>query len=138
MNGAVAEEKKFSTADAKNIKTIGDVSLGDKSAPNNGKRNMIIATSISVVVMLVAVLMIFFYTQGKPEITKINDQSTAISENTGFVNPDSMQQLEHDANNITFKLADNSTTFIAISVGLMILMLGAFVFVKIAENKEDN
>lgn len=108
----------------------------DKKLDN--RQNLLIMTLASLLIMFTAVGLIYYNIRTNPEIVHENDQTSEVTTNEGFVNPNSMQQLENDTSNITMKPAENSEIFIACGVVFMIVMAGAFVFVKVAEHKEDN
>ena len=136
-NSAVAEksaENKAAAIPAESIKSQND----KKTAKKNDKRSLLVMTAISFLVLIVAVSMIYFYIRSNPDLVHANDQATQISDNSSFVNPDSVQKLEHDTKNITMKPADNSKVFIACGVGMMAVMAGSFIFIKVKEYKEDN
>ena len=68
--------------------------MEEKKRVESGKTGLIVLVSISLLVMIVAVAMIYVYTrQFKPEALHVNDQAATVSDNAGFVNPDSPQQL---------------------------------------------
>ena len=89
-------------------------------------------------IMVLAVSLIYVYIRNNPELTHTNDQTSQVTTNDGFVNPDSLQKLEHDTMNITMKPVENSTVFIVCGVVMMVVMAGSFIFVKIKEYREDN
>ena len=133
------------TANSANItdnkSEISEMQLSDekkKETKADGKRNLLLMTLLSLLIMFSAVGLIYYFIQSDPELVHKNDQTTAVSESEGFVNPDSIQKLEHDTKNITLKPVENSTAFIICGGVFMVVMVGAFVFVKVAEHKEDN
>lgn len=133
MNATTFAEKK-----ADNSETP-EINISD----NNGKKSrkdhsLLVMTAISLLVMAVAVGLIYYFIKTDPTIIHENDQTTEVSENTGFVNPDSIQQLEHDDSNFSVKPAENSNVFIVCGAVFMVVIAGAFVYVKIAESKEDD
>ena len=111
--------------ETKNVKKKGDMN------------SLIIMTAISLLIMFLAVGMIYYFIKNDPELVHRNDQTVQVQENEGFVNPDSIQKLENDDTNITVKPVENSTAFIICGVSFMVVMAGAFIFVKVAESKDD-
>ena len=95
-------------------------------------------TAISVLILTVAVSLIYFFIKSNPDLVHANNQTAQVSQDTGFVNPNSVQQLEHDTKNITMKPVENSKVFIAFGIGMMAVMAGSFIFIKVKEYKEDN
>ena len=134
---AVADQTKET---AKTV--IAPESINEKSEKENpekkGRRILIILTSISIMIMVLAVSLIYVYIRNNPELTHTNDQTSQVTTNDGFVNPDSLQKLEHDTMNITMKPVENSTVFIVCGVVMMVVMAGSFIFVKIKEYREAN
>lgn len=105
--------------------------------------SLILLVSFSLIIMLTAVGMIYFYTRDiNPDVVHTNDQTTVsdqTSENPGgFLNPDSPQQLENDASKIAFHPLKNSEEFLIGGGALMAVICGAYLFVKISENKEKD
>jgi len=114
------------------------IKVSDDNKKGNDRSSFLIMTSISIIVMLVAVLLIYINIKNNPNVTRANEQVSQVSTNDGFVNPQSIQQLEYDDKNIIVKPVDNSNVFIICGVVMMVVMAGSFVFVKISESKEDN
>ena len=114
------------------------IKVSDDKKKGNDRSSFLIMTSISIIVMLVAVLLIYINIKNNPNVTLANEQVSQVSTNDGFVNPQSIQQLEYDDKNIIVKPVDNSNVFIICGVVMMVVMAGSFVFVKISESKEDN
>ncbi len=105
----------------------------------NGKTSFIVLIGISLVVMLTAVVMIFFYTRRfKPEVVHNNAQATAVEEHEGYVNEKSMQQLEHDASKIKVEPLKNSQAYIIGGGVFMVVIMGSYLFIKVKERKEEN
>ena len=133
MNTTALGEQKENSAEKKVI------NLPDEEKKKSGKdHSLLIMTSISLFIMLIAVGLIYYYVNINPGISRENDQTVAVSENNGFVNPDSIQKLENDTSNFTMKPADNSDIYVIFGGIFMVVMVGAFVFVKVVESKEDN
>lgn len=120
------------------IKEINMPDEKKEDSKNQGRQNLLIMTAISLVIMFIAVGMIYYNIKVNPDLVHNNDQNVQISANSGYVNHDSLQKLEHDTSNITVTPAEHSDVFVIIGVGLMVVMAGAFIFVKIMEHKEDN
>lgn len=113
--------------------------MKQKQNNKNGKIGFIVLFSISLVVMLTAIVMIFFYTrQFKPDVVHANDQTTAVEEHAGYVNERSMQQLEHDAPKIMVKPLENSQAFIIGGAIFMVVIMGSYLFVKLKDRREEN
>ena len=113
--------------------------MKQKKNSKSGKISFIVLISISLVVMLTAVIMIFFYTrQFKPDVVHVNDQTTAVEEHEGYVNEKSMQQLEHDASKIKVEPLKNSQAFIVGGGIFMVVIMGSYLFVKLKDRKEEN
>ncbi len=136
MNATTYAEKNDVKSDAREIIIANEDKKISKKSEN--RRNLLIMTGISLLVMLTAVLMIYGIIRSDPELAHRNDQISNVSENNGYVNPDSIQRLEHDASHISMKPAENSKVFIACGAGFMAVMAGAFIFVKVKETREDN
>ena len=136
-NSVVAEkaaESKTVDIPAESINSKDD----KKKTKSSDKRSMLVMTCISLLVLIVAVSMIYFVIRSNPDLVHANDQAAQVSENTGFVNPDSVQQLEHDTKNITMKPVENSKVVIGCGIGMMAAMAGSFIFIKVKEYREDN
>ncbi len=113
--------------------------MKQKSTNKSGKISFIVLISVSLVVMLTAVVMIFVYTRRfNPEVVHANDQSMAVEAHEGYVNEGSMQKLEHDASKITVEPLENSQAFIIGGGVFMVVIMGAYLFVKIKDHKEEN
>lgn len=138
MNATTYAEKKDIKSDVREINITNGDEKNSKDNKAENRRNLLIMTGISLLVMLTAVLMIYGIIRSDPELAHRNDQTSNVSENNGYVNPDSIQKLEHDASKISMKPAENSKVFIACGAGFMAVMAGAFIYVKVKENREDN
>ena len=113
--------------------------MKQKNDKKSGKTSFIVLITISLAVMLTAVIMIFVYTrQYKPDVVHANDQATAVEEDEGYVNEQSMQQLEHDASKIEVKPLDNSQAFIIGGGIFMVVIMGSYLFIKVKDHKEEN
>lgn len=113
--------------------------MKQKNDKKSGKTSFIVLITISLAVMLTAVIMIFVYTrQYKPDVVHANDQATAVEEHEGYVNEQSMQQLEHDASKIEVKPLDNSQAFIIGGGIFMVVIMGSYLFIKVKDHKEEN
>lgn len=134
MNSSTALKRIEDNSEGREIK-MPDEKVNDKQL--EGSHSLLIMTLISLIVMFTAVGMIYYYTKFDPEIVHKNDQTTEVSENKAYVNPESIQQLENDTSNITMKPVENSTPFIICGGVFMLVMAGAFIYVKVAESKED-
>ena len=89
LNTTALGEQKENSAEKKVI------NLPDEEKKKSGKdHSLLIMTSISLFIMLIAVGLIYYYVNINPGISRENDQTVAVSENNGFVNPDSIQKLE--------------------------------------------
>ena len=135
MNSAAIAKNKEPVS---NVIEIADQTEKKSKKKSDDKRSLIIMTLISLLVMSIAVSSIYFVIKSNPELVHQNDQTTQVAENDGFVNPNSIQQLEHDTSNITLKPAESSNVFIVTSVVLMAVMAGSFLFIKVKERKEDD
>lgn len=135
MNNSTAAKKYDNTSEIREIKMPDDKKKEKKSG---SKSSLLIMTAISLLVMFTAVGLIYYYIKTDPNLVHRNNQTVQVQENNGFVNPNSIQQLENDTSKISMKPTENSTIFIGCGVGLMVIIFGAFVYVKISENKEDN
>lgn len=113
--------------------------MQDNEKQKGGISKMFMALMfLSVLVMTVAVSMIYEYTRQRPEILQNNAQSTAVSENVGYVNTQSPQMLENDASNIRVTPLQTSPVFL-VGIGVfMLIMVISFIFVKVVEYKEEN
>ena len=134
MNNATATKKLDNSSEVREI----NMPNTEKKKKTSNSRSLLIMTSISLLVMIVAVALIYYNIKSDPDLVHNNDQTSQVQENDGFVNPNSIQQLENDTSKISMKAAENSTVFIGCGVGLMVIIFGAFVYVKISENKEHN
>ena len=134
MNNATATKKLDNSSEVREI----NMPNTEKKKKTSNSRSLLIMTSISLLVMIVAVALIYYNIKSDPDLVHNNDQTSQVQENDGFVNPNSIQQLENDASKISMKPAENSTIFIGCGVGLMVIIFGAFVYVKISESKEEN
>ena len=137
MNSTAAVQNVNKDKEIKDI-NIHDVNVKDEGKDLHGRQNLLIMTLFSLLVMLIAVGLIYYYVKVDPGIVHENDQSTAAAENSAFINPDSLQQLENDTSKITMKPVENSTPFIICGGVFMVIIAGAFIYVKVAESKEDN
>lgn len=120
---------------------IVEINLPDedkKEKKSDSKHSLLIMTAISLLVMIVAVSLIYYFIKTDPTLVHNNDQTSQVSENDSYVNPNSIQNLEHDDSHFTMKPAENSQIFIVCGAAFMVVMVGAFIFVKVAEHKEDN
>lgn len=120
---------------------IVEINLPDedkKEKKSDSKHSLFIMTAISLLVMIVAVSLIYYFIKTDPTLVHNNDQTSQVSENDSYVNPNSIQKLEHDDSHFTMKPAENSQIFIVCGAAFMVVMVGAFIFVKVAEHKEDN
>lgn len=135
MNNATATKKLDNRSEVREI-NMPDTE-NKKKKPSNS-RSLIIMTSISLLVMIVAVALIYYNIKLDPILVHNNDQTSQVQENDGFVNPNSIQQLENDTSKISMEPAEHSTVSIGCGVGLMVIIFGAFVYVKISESKDDN
>ncbi len=120
---------------------IVEINLPDedkKEKKSDSKHSLLIMTAISLLVMIVAVSLIYYFIKTDPTLVHNNDQTSQVSENDSYVNPNSIQKLEHDDSHFTMKPAENSQIFIVCGAAFMVVMVGAFIFVKVAEHKEDN
>jgi hypothetical protein len=136
-SSAVANNKtdsKIATISSESIKVKDDI----KEQKSSNRRSLIVMTAISVLILTVAVSLIYFFIKSNPDLVHANNQTAQVSQDTGFVNPNSVQQLEHDTKNITMKPVENSKVFIAFGIGMMAVMAGSFIFIKVKEYKEDN
>ena len=95
-------------------------------------------TAVSLLIMFTAVGLIYYFIKTDPDIIHANDQTSEVSENPGYVNPNSIQKLEHDDSNISVKPAENSDVFIICGAAFMVVIVGAFIYAKVAESKEDD
>ena len=134
MNNATATKKIDNSSEVREI----NMPNTEKKKKTSNSRSLLIMTSISLLVMIVAVALIYYNIKSDPDLVHNNDQTSQVQENDGFVNPNSIQQLENDTSKISMKAAENSTVFIGCGVGLMVIICGAFVYVKISESKDDN
>lgn len=134
MNNATATKKLDNSSEVREI----NMPNTEKKKKTSNSRSLLIMTSISLLVMIVAVALIYYNIKSDPDLVHNNDQTSQVQENDGFVNPNSIQQLENDTSKISMKAAENSTVFIGCGVGLMAIIFGAFVYVKISESKDDN
>lgn len=134
MNNATATKKIDNSSEVREI----NMPNTEKKKKTSNSRSLLIMTSISLLVMIVAVALIYYNIKSDPDLVHNNDQTSQVQENDGFVNPNSIQQLENDTSKISMKAAENSTVFIGCGVGLMVIIFGAFVYVKISESKDDN
>ena len=134
MNNATATKKIDNSSQVRQI----NMPNTEKKKKTSNSRSLLIMTSISLLVMIVAVALIYYNIKSDPDLVHNNDQTSQVQENDGFVNPNSIQQLENDTSKISMKAAENSTVFIGCGVGLMVIIFGAFVYVKISESKDDN
>ena len=134
MNNATATKKLDNSSEVREI----NMPNTEKKKKTSNSRSLLIMTSISLLVMIVAVALIYYNIKSDPDLVHNNDQTSQVQENDGFVNPNSIQQLENDTSKISMKAAENSTVFIGCGVGLMVIIFGAFVYVKISESKEEN
>lgn len=134
MNNATATKKIDNSSEVREI----NMPNTEKKKKTSNSRSLLIMTSISLLVMIVAVALIYYNIKSDPDLVHNNDQTSQVQENDGFVNPNSIQQLENDTSKISMKAAENSTVFIGCGVGLMVIIFGAFVYVKISESKEEN
>lgn len=135
MNNSAISQKKDSKTEIKDI----NIPEEKNSESNvNGRQNLLIMTIFSLLVMFTAVGLIYYYVKFNPDVVHKNDQTTTVSENAEYVNPNSIQQLENDTSNITVKPVENSSTFIICGGVFMVVMVGTFIYVKIAESKDDN
>ena len=134
MNNATATKKLDNSSEVREI----NMPNTEKKKKTSNSRSLLIMTSISLLVMIVAVALIYYNIKSDPDLVHNNDQTSQVQENDGFVNPNSIQQLENDTSKISMKAAENSTVFIGCGVGLMVIIFGAFVYVKISESKDDN
>lgn len=131
MNATTIAEKKDNNTEALEINL-------PEEKKSRKEHSLLIMTAISLLVMFVAVGLIYYFIKTDPTIIHENDQTIDVSENTGYVNPHSIQQLEHDDSNFSVKPAENSNVFIICGAVFMVVIAGAFVYVKIAESKEDD
>ena len=134
MNTTTFAEKKEEKPE------IREINMPEEKADKklDDRHSLLIMTLLSLMIMFVAVGMIYFYIKKDPDLVHRNDQTTEVSGEDGFVNTESIQKLEHDASKISFESAENSELFIVCGIGLMAVMAGAFIFVKVAESKDDN
>ena len=135
MNNAAITKRIDNNPEVREINMPDEPKKENKSS---NSRSLLIMTAISLLVMFVAVALIYYNIKTDPTLVHRNDQTTQVEANNGFVNPSSIQQLENDASKISMKPAENSTIFIGCGVGLMVIIFGAFVYVKISESKEEN
>ena len=135
MNNATATKKLDNRSE---VREINMPDTENKKKKTSNSRSLIIMTSISLLVMIVAVALIYYNIKLDPNLVHNNDQTSQVQENDGFVNPNSIQQLENDTSKISMEPAEHSTVFIGCGVGLMVIIFGAFVYVKISESKDDN
>ena len=134
MNNATATKKIDNSSEVREI----NMPNTEKKKKTSNSRSLLIMTSISLLVMIVDDALIYYNIKSDPDLVHNNDQTSQVQENDGFVNPNSIQQLENDTSKISMKAAENSTVFIGCGVGLMVIIFGAFVYVKISESKDDN
>lgn len=137
---AFADKKSKSEAESKkySLESIKDTGAGSASEKSSNKRSLLIMTAISAMVVLIAVILISLFIRNNPELVHENDQTAQITENEGYVNPDSIQQLEHDNSNITLKSAPNSMPYIVCGGIFMGVIVVSYIYVKVEEHKEDN
>ena len=135
MNNAAITKRIDNNPEVREINMPDEPKKENKSS---NSRSLLIMTAISLLVMFVAVALIYYNIKSDPDLVHNNDQTSQVQENDGFVNPNSIQQLENDTSKISMKAAENSTVFIGCGVGLMVIIFGAFVYVKISESKEEN
>lgn len=112
--------------------------MEEKKAVNASKRNFAILASLSVIIMVVAVVMIYMYTkQVKPDVVSVNAQSTSASEDVGYINQDSPQMLENDAGKIGIRRLEDSQIFIIGAGVFMVVIVVSFGVVKFMEKKDE-
>lgn len=138
MNTTFAEKSRNGETQDKKYNLDNINSADQRKEEGNDKRSLLVMTAISAMVVLIAVVMIFLFIRNNPELVHANDQTTQVSENKGYVNPDSIQQLEEDTFNITLQPAPNSTPFVICGGVFMAVIAASYVYVKISEHKEDN
>lgn len=103
-----------------------------------GKRSFGLLVTLSVIIMMVAVVMIYIYTREyNPEVLQANAQSESASENVGFVNLDSPQVLETETATLTLKPFEDSSIFIIGAGVFMMVIVASFGIVKYVEKKDE-
>ncbi len=134
---AFAEEKNKKTEDIEiNLPENKERKSNDKKSSD--KKTLLIMTAVSLAVMFIAVALVYYFIKTDPSIIHENDQTTEVSQNNSFINSASIQKLEHDDSNFSIKPAENSQVFIICGAVFMVVIAGAFIYVKVAESKEDN
>lgn len=112
--------------------------MEEKKATPKKSHSFAILVSLSMLIMIVAVSMIYVYTrQYNPDVLQVNAQSQSVSENIGYVNQNSPQVLENDSVQLTIKpLADSGIIIVGASV-FMVVIVVSFGIVMFIEHKED-
>ena len=101
----------------------------EEKKKNSSKKMFTVLASISAMIMLVAVIMIYTYTkQIKPDVVDVNAQSNSASENVGYINEESPQELENDSSKIQIHMLKDSQIFI----------IGAGVFMAVIEENDPD
>ncbi|MBQ9902373.1 MAG: hypothetical protein IJM51_08330 [Clostridia bacterium] len=132
MNATTVVENKENKT-----KTI-DIVIPEKNKKSGNKNSLLIMTAVSLAIMFIAVGLIYYFIKSDPSIIHENDQTTKVVDDNSYVNPDSIQKLEHDDSNFSMKPAENSDVFIICGSVFMVVIAGAFIYVKVAESKEDD
>ena len=110
----------------------------EEKKKNSSKKMFTVLASISAMIMLVAVIMIYTYTkQIKPDVVDVNAQSNSASENVGYINEESPQELENDSSQIQIHMLKDSQIFIIGAGVFMAVIVASFAVVKVTEHKDD-
>lgn len=109
-----------------------------KNAKKRKGYGFVILLSISVVVMIAAVSMIYVYTRHyNPAVLQVNAQSESAVDNVGFINQDSPQVLERDNVDLSIRTFSDSGIFIIGSGVFMVVIVVSFAVVKFVESKDE-
>lgn len=102
-----------------------------------GKTGFIVLVTISVLIMIAAIVTIYVYiTEYQPDLAR-QDNSVVQSENIEFANSESPQILENDASDVGIVPLETSPA-ILITVGvLMFITIIAMIVVKVIERKDN-
>lgn len=112
--------------------------MEEKIDEKKGRRSFALLVSLSIVIMIAAVSMIYVYIkQYNPGVVEVNAQSESASENMGFVNTESPQVLETEAASLNIQPFADSSIFIIGAGVFMLVIIASFGIVKYVEKKDE-
>lgn len=141
MSNAKFTDEKLSNAEQQVNETVSSDTgnAEEKKSPKKKKggntTTLLLMTGLSLLIMLGAVAAIYFIIRNNPDLVHTNDQ--VVSESQGYINPNSIQQLEYDNEKFTIEAPANSELFIVFGIVFMVIIFISFIFVKVKDRKDE-